>query len=155
MTSKTILCAIAAASFSFASLSFADNDDRRGPQRGDAPRAEQHGPMGRDGHDGGRRDFERRDPRDERHDNGNHYGSRGGDDRHDARGERNYGARGPQYHRGGYIPREYRSRQYVVNNWRAHRLNAPPRGQQWVQVGSDYVLIAIATGVIAQLVLSQ
>ena len=36
MTSKTIICANAAASFSFASLSFADNDDRRGPQRGDA-----------------------------------------------------------------------------------------------------------------------
>ena len=74
---------------------------------------------------------------------------------HDAHGGRNYGARGPKYHRGGYIPQEYRSRQYVVSNWHEHRLNAPPRGQQWVQVGSDYVLIAIATGIIAQLVLSQ
>ncbi len=27
--------------------------------------------------------------------------------------------------------------------------------QQWVQVGADYALIAIATGVIAQLVLSR
>ena len=33
MTSKTIICAIAAASFSFASLSFADDDDRRGGER--------------------------------------------------------------------------------------------------------------------------
>ena len=124
MTSKAIICAIAAASFSFASLSFADNDDWRGPGHGESSRAEQLGPMGRDGH-------------------------------HDARGDRNYGARGPQYHRGGYIPRQYRNRQYVVNNWRDHRLNAPPRGQQWVQVDSDYVLIAIATGIITQLVLSQ
>ena len=132
MTSKTIICAIAAASFGFTSLSFADKDDRRGPQRG-----EQHDKHGN------------------RHDNGNHYGNRGNDERHGAYGDGNYGARGPKYHRGGYIPREYRSRQYVVNNWHAHRLSAPPRGQQWVQVGSDYVLIAIATGIIAQLVLSQ
>ena len=155
MTSKTIICAIAAASCSFASLSFADNDDRRGPQRGDATRTEQRGPMGRDGQGPDPRNFDRRDQRADRHDNGNHYDNRGNYARHDARGERNYGARGPQYHRGGYIPREYRSRQYVVNNWHEHRLNAPPRGQQWVQVGSDYVLIAIATGIIAQLVLSQ
>jgi Ni/Co efflux regulator RcnB len=148
MTSKAIICAIAAASFSFASLSFADNDDRRG----ESPRAEQRGPMGRDGHDSGPRGF---DQRGQRHDNGNHYGNRGGHERQDARGDRSYGARGPQYHRGGYIPREYRSRQYVVNDWRDHRLNAPPRGQQWVQVGSDYVLIAVGTGIIAQLVLSQ
>lgn len=78
-----------------------------------------------------------------------------GDKRHIGRRDWNYGARGPDYHRGGYIPYEYRNRQYVVNNWRDHHLNAPPRGQQWVQVGSDYVLIGIATGIIAQLVLSR
>ena len=138
MSSKTIICAIAAASFSFASLSFADNDDRRGP--------------GKKGHDSSHRNF---DWHDQRHGNANYYGKHGGHKRHDARAQRNYGARGLHYHRGGYISREYRSRQYVVNNWRAHRLSAPPRGQQWVQVGSDYVLIAIATGIIAQLVLSQ
>ena len=143
MTSKAIICAIAAASLSFASLSFADDDDDR------------RGHRGRDGHDSSHRDFDRRDQHGNRHHNGNHYGNRGGDERRGAHGDRHYGARGPQYHRGGYIPREYRNRQYVVNNWRTHRLNAPPRGQQWVQVGSDYVLIAIATGVIAQLVLSQ
>ena len=107
------------------------------------------GPMGRDGQNQGTRGF---DPRDHR--NGPNAGPHGFD-RHDARDDRNYGARGPQYHRGGRIPIEYRNRQYVVNNWRDHHLNAPPRGQQWVQVGSDYVLIAIATGIIAQLVLSQ
>ena len=152
MTSKAIICAIAAASFSFASLSFADNDDRRGPGHGESSRAEQLGPMGRDGHDSGHRNFDRRDQRDNRHDNGN----RGEYARHDAHNDRNYyGGKGPQYHRGGRIPTEYRNRQYMVNNWRDHRLDAPPRGQQWVQVGSDYVLIAIATGIIAQLVLSQ
>ncbi len=57
------------------------------------------------------------------------------------------------FRRGGYISREYRSRQYVVNDWRGHRLHQPPRGYHWVQTGTDYVLIAVATGVIAQIVL--
>lgn len=64
-------------------------------------------------------------------------------------------ARGPEFRRGRYIPREYRDRRYVVVNPRAHRLYAPPRGHQWVQVGSDYVLVAVATGLIAHLILSR
>lgn len=163
MKSKAIICAIAAASFSFASLSFADNDDRRGSDR-ESSRAEQRGPMSRNGDDSGRRDFDRRDRRDHRDQSNNsdqrdqrhgaHDNNRGFEG-HDARSHRYYNARGPQFHRGGRIPQEYRNRQYVVNNWRDHHLNAPPRGQQWVQVGADYALIAIATGVIAQLILSQ
>ena len=66
-----------------------------------------------------------------------------------------YGARSPEFRRGGYIPYEYRSRQYYVNDWRGHRLYAPPHGYQWVQVGPDYVLIALATGLIANLILNQ
>jgi Ni/Co efflux regulator RcnB len=57
------------------------------------------------------------------------------------------------FHRGGRLPPEYRNRQYVVDDWRAHRLQAPPRGYHWVQTGGDYVLVAIATGVILQLIL--
>jgi Ni/Co efflux regulator RcnB len=73
------------------------------------------------------------------------------------RGEGNYyyGARGPEWRRGGHIPREYMGRQYWVEDWRAHRLAPPPRGYQWVQVGNDYVLVALATGIIAQLLLAQ
>ncbi|HSI52584.1 MAG TPA: RcnB family protein, partial [Ramlibacter sp.] len=66
-----------------------------------------------------------------------------------------YNARGPEWRRGGHIPQEYRGRQYVVNDWRGHHLHAPPHGYQWVQVGGDYVMVAIATGIIAQLLLSQ
>jgi Ni/Co efflux regulator RcnB len=65
-----------------------------------------------------------------------------------------YNARGPEFHRGGYITREYRDRAYAVD-YREHRLNPPPRGHRWVQVGADYVLIAIATGVIANIILSH
>ncbi len=64
---------------------------------------------------------------------------------------------GPEhnFYRGGRLPPQYRSHQYVVDDWRGHRLNAPPRGYQWVQTGGDYVLVAIATGIIAQILLSQ
>lgn len=59
------------------------------------------------------------------------------------------------WHRGDRVPPPYRGRQYVVNNWRAHRLSAPPRGYHWVQYGADYMLVAIATGVIVQLILAN
>ncbi len=74
------------------------------------------------------------------------------DGRHNDRRD-SYNARGPEFHHGGYMPREYRHRQYVVKDYRMHRLAPPPRGHEWVQVGTDYVLIAIATGLIAQIIL--
>lgn len=58
----------------------------------------------------------------------------------------------PRFHRGGYLPAEYRRNGYYVNDWNAHSgLYAPPYGHQWVQVGSDYLLVALATGLIANL----
>ena len=70
-------------------------------------------------------------------------------------GRPNYGT-GPNrgWHRGDRLPLQYRSRQYVVSDWRLHRLEPPPRGYHWVQYGTDYMLVAIATGVILQVVLS-
>ncbi|WP_219214617.1 RcnB family protein [Variovorax boronicumulans] len=81
-------------------------------------------------------------------------------DRQDYRDGRFADRRGyPQPHvewrRGGRVPTEYRGRNYVVNDWRSYRLQAPPRGYQWVGVGGDFVLAAIATGVIAQIIASQ
>ncbi|MBI2769402.1 MAG: RcnB family protein [Burkholderiales bacterium] len=60
-----------------------------------------------------------------------------------------------RWHRGDTLPYEYRHRNYVVNDWRNHRLSAPPRGYQWVQSGGDYLLVAIATGIIAQILLTN
>ena len=79
----------------------------------------------------------------------NRYGRAG--DARDGRGA------GPDhnFYRGGRLPAQYRNHQYVVNDWRGHHLSAPPRGYQWVQTGADYVLVAIATGIIAQLLLSN
>jgi Ni/Co efflux regulator RcnB len=59
------------------------------------------------------------------------------------------------FRRGQRLPTEYRGRQYVVDDWRGHHLSAPPRGYHWVQTGGDYVLVAIATGVILQLLLNH
>jgi Ni/Co efflux regulator RcnB len=59
------------------------------------------------------------------------------------------------YKRGGYLPVEYRTR-YVVTDWRRDRLREPPRGYHWVRSDNgDFLLVAIATGVIVDLLLNQ
>ena len=96
-------------------------------------------------------------------DDHDHHDNRGRDDHHDSRGPDHRDARpegrgaGPDhaFYRGGRLPPEYRNRQYVVDDWRGHHLTAPPRGYHWVQTGGDYVLAAIATGVIASVLLNQ
>lgn len=74
--------------------------------------------------------------------------------RRDERGHHWRGA-GPRrdMYKGARLHREYRGRHYVVNDWRRHRLSAPPRGHRWVQAGSDYVLVANATNLIVRVVL--
>ena len=127
------VCALAAAALLTSSLSFADDrgrqdDYQRGNDRG----------HGHDNRHDNRRDDRQFDQRDGRW--------------NDRRPE--YNARGPEFHRGGYITREYRTRTYEVD-YREHHLRRPPPGQRWVQVGADYVLIAIATGVIVNIILNQ
>lgn len=152
MKSKTLICALVLASFSFSNLALAKDDNDRHGDRGrgqEHSRGEKHGPR-------------HADKRDHRDDRGHNHRADRRDDRsferaQERRNDRQdyYNARGPEFRRGGHIPREYRNRQYVVTDYRAYRLSPPPRGQQWVQVGSDYVLIAIATGVIASIILNQ
>ena len=135
MKSKALVCAITLASLGFSSLSFADGYDRHGRDAG-PQRFEQRGSMHGDGRDFNARHADRRDARYDRHD-------------------RYADARGSRFHRGDRVPSEYRHRGHAMNNWRAQHLHAPAHDQQWVQVGADYALIAIATGVIAQLVLNR
>jgi len=59
-----------------------------------------------------------------------------------------------RFNRGDRLPPQFRQPQYVVNDWRGHGLRQPPRGYYWVQNGSDYVLAAIATGVISAVVIN-
>jgi Ni/Co efflux regulator RcnB len=98
-----------------------------------------------------------RNDRNDRNDRGN----RGQEQRDQGRGNdrannQDRGA-GPRHdmRRGGRVAPEYRSKQYVVDDWRGHQLSAPPRGYHWVQTGGDYVLAAIATGVIMQILLNN
>lgn len=60
-----------------------------------------------------------------------------------------------RFYRGDRLPVHYRDRRYVVDDWQGHRLSPPPRGYHWVQSGSDYLLVAIATGIIVQLLLAR
>jgi Ni/Co efflux regulator RcnB len=129
-------------------------DQQRSQQRDHNDRRDMRGDRGDRRNDvrADRRHDSRFDRRDDRHRGGDW---RRGDDRR--AGDRGGRGAGPDHdwYRGGRLPPQYRGHQYVVDNWRAHRLSAPPRGYHWVQAGSDYVLVAIATGVIASILLSQ
>jgi Ni/Co efflux regulator RcnB len=102
--------------------------------------AQEHGDRNEQAQRGGQQD--RRDDRGDANRN---------DERRDERGA------GPnhEFRRGGRLPAEYRHSQYVVDDWRGHNLSAPPRGYHWVQTGGDYVLVAITTGIILQLLLNN
>jgi Ni/Co efflux regulator RcnB len=66
-----------------------------------------------------------------------------------------YRSHAPRFSRGGYLPHEYRQRAYYVNDWHSHGgLYAPPYGHQWVNVDGDFLLVALATGIIANLLVN-
>jgi Ni/Co efflux regulator RcnB len=71
------------------------------------------------------------------------------------RDERAPYAYGYRWRRGERLPYEYRSRSYVVDDWRGHRLRPPPPGHYWVQYGDEYLLVAIATGLITEVLLAN
>ncbi|RYY80131.1 MAG: hypothetical protein EOO69_03235 [Moraxellaceae bacterium] len=48
-----------------------------------------------------------------------------------------------QWRRGEYLPVAYHSPRYVVNNWRAYRLSAPPRGHEWLRVNGRFVQVSV------------
>jgi Ni/Co efflux regulator RcnB len=50
------------------------------------------------------------------------------------------------FRRGAYLPQQFQS--YVVQDYARFHLRRPPYGYQWVQVGSEFVLISTATGLI-------
>lgn len=127
-----------------------DRSNRDDGRRGDGQYSQRD-------HDRGDRRMDDRNDRDDRRNDGYHArgGGRYGDEGHG--GDRRWDGAGPSHdiRRGGRLPERYRSHQYVVNNWREHHLRPPPRGYHWVQTGGDYVLAAIATGVIADLIINH
>lgn len=63
---------------------------------------------------------------------------------------------GPRWHKGQYLPRHVVQQRHVVIDHRHHRhLYAPPRGHQWVSVDGEFLLVAVATGLIAHAIFSR
>jgi Ni/Co efflux regulator RcnB len=168
MKSTAIVLAIAM-SLGFGSLALAQGNGRRGPND-EFPRTQQQAPRqtdmrGQPRHENRveQRTVQRTERRDDRWQNqrpDQRFDPSPGQRLDQREGRWNdrrayYNARGPEFRRGGYIPREYRNPVYYINDYRPYHLPPPPRNHQWVQVGADYVLIAIATGIIASIVLSQ
>ena len=127
------------------------NDPRLAPpvEQHNWHRGDQHNDHRGNAYDDHRYDpryYQRYDPHENRYYPGYHYG---GNWRGRGAGPNHY------WYRGSRLPREYNSRYYVVDDWRGHHLSAPPSGYHWVQAGGDYVLAAIATGVIAAILLNQ
>jgi Ni/Co efflux regulator RcnB len=56
-----------------------------------------------------------------------------------------------QWHRGDH----FHGNRYYVNDWHRYRLRPPPPGYRWVQNGGQFVLIAVASGVIADVILNS
>lgn len=66
------------------------------------------------------------------------------------------GRREGWYHKGGRMPRSYRGQRYQVTDWRAEHLRAPPRGYRWQRSDDgEFLLVAISTGIIAQILLNH
>lgn len=149
MKSTAFVLTIAVASLGFSAASLAQGYDRRG-ERDEPARVQQNSP--RQAEQYGQRRYDRGTEQrlDRRDDHNFNQDNMRRNDRHGY-----YDARGQDFRRGGYIPHEFRNRQYIVNNYRTHYLSPPPYGHQWVQVGPDYVLVAIATGLIANIILNH
>lgn len=89
------------------------------------------------------------------HDDHGHYdGDRGRGDWHDnghGHGHYDNGWHGRHHWERGH---RYEGRVVVVHDYGRYRLRQPPRGYHWVRAdGGDYVLVAIATGIILDYVL--
>ncbi len=85
-----------------------------------------------------RRDFDRYERRDfdrwDRRDSGRYGNHRW------VRGERFYPAYG---------------RSFVVDDWYRYQLRRPPYGYHWVRYGDDFLMVAIGTGIIADLMFNS
>ena len=138
MNKKILASSLIAAFMACSASAFAQDRHDQNDQR-----PQQHDQRGdnRDNRHDDRRDDRRNDHARPGH-APQHAGNRGVGPRH-------------EWHKGNRLPPEYRNRKHVVNDWRARRLSPPPRGHQWVKVDNDYVLMAAATGLIAQIILGN
>lgn len=76
----------------------------------------------------------------QQHDRGNHGDNHGQQQRNDRQPPR----------KGGRLADDYRGD--GVPDYRKHGLRKPPRGHEWRKVDGNYVLVAVATGIIASVI---
>lgn len=150
-----------ALSMGMGSLASAQERDRGQPDRNNGHKIERHGPPDRNDRNKDAKRWDKRNPhsaQQQQHaDNGRSRDNQGYNQRgewRDRNGEWRGAGPSHNFRRGTYLTPQYRSRQYVVDDWRGHHLKAPPRGYHWVQTGGDYVLVAIATGLILEILLN-
>ena len=146
---QLITAAVAAATLGMSTATIARDDDRR--HRHDGPRHEQR--------HGDRHDDRRAERHGYRHVERHVYHQAPRYVHRDVRivhRDNGYRAYGPRWQRGHYLPREYRSQRHVVVNHRYHpQLYQAPRGHQWMQVNGEFLLVAVATGLIAHAIFSR
>ena len=82
------------------------------------------------------RDHEQRRDRDQGRDHGQHY------------------VRHTEWRKGSHVSHSDWSRGERID-WHAHHLRQPPRGYEWREVDGNYVLAAVATGVIASVIIAS
>lgn len=68
-------------------------------------------------------------------------------------GDRYYRPAYRHWERGYYAPRYYRDR--IVYDYRDYGLRHPPHGYRWVRADHDFLMIAIATGLIADVIVND
>ncbi|WP_266160667.1 RcnB family protein [Dyella silvatica] len=92
---------------------------------------------------------QRHHQRDHRDDDRRHYGYRHDNRRYD-RDDRRYDGRWNNHYRPHRWARGHRydGPNYIVRDYGYYRLRPPPRGYHWVRSDNDYLLVAIATGII-------
>lgn len=56
------------------------------------------------------------------------------------------------WRRGGYVPAPYRT--FYVQDWGYYGLRPPPPGYRWVYADGNFVMMALATGLIADVILN-
>lgn len=163
------LAAVAAVAgpMAFAATSaYADNDRGRGRDRHEQRWDRHDDRRDWDRRGDNRRDWDRRDDRRDwgRHDNGRHNGwDRGRHNGYYYNSRWYYGPPPQAYYgnpyyrpgyaawrRGAHLPPYYRG--YVVNDYHRYHLRQPPRGYAWYRVGDDYLLAALATGIIFDII---
>lgn len=101
---------------------------------------------------------EHRDQQEEHHDRQQeeHHDRAVGHDEHRDVVQHDRGMHEGWYRKGAAVPQEYRDHRYVVDNWHEYHLREPPRGYQWVRSDNgEFLLIAVTSGVIADIMLSH